>query len=134
MTDQTLARLAADAEIRRTLAEYCHHIDDGDFAAFGECFTEQAEIIAFGRTRNGRQVVSAFMAKAMPAEARGKHLTTNTVITHSGDGRASSVSDFAFVGPDGSLATGRYLDELAEEDGRWRIARREIALLPSRPA
>jgi 3-phenylpropionate/cinnamic acid dioxygenase small subunit len=126
MTDETLARLATEAEIRRTFAEYCHKIDDGDFDALGECFTEQAELVAFGRTKTGRPDVTAFLAKVMRPEARGKHLMANVIVTHAGDGRASSVSDFLFIGPDRSLVPGRYLDELAHENGRWRLARREI--------
>ncbi len=130
---RALARLLADSEIRSTLATYCHAIDDGDFDRLGECFAPEAELNAFGRTRNGREAVIALLAKAMPPESRGKHLTCNTVVAdpaEDGDGllRTSVLSDFAFIGPDGSILVGRYADEFVRADGAWRIAKRTIAL------
>lgn len=132
-TANTLRQLAAENGIRRTLARYCHTIDDGDFAALAECFAPEAELEAFGRTRSGRDALTSLLAKAMPPENRGKHLTGNTVIGEliagdDGDVTADVVSDFAFVGPDGSITTGRYADEFVSIDGRWLIARREIVL------
>jgi uncharacterized protein (TIGR02246 family) len=126
-------QLAAEAGIRRTLARYCHTIDDGDFAALAECFAPDAELAAFGRTRSGREAVAALLAKAMPPENRGTHLTCNTVISEvAGAGEAtvtaSALSDFAFIGRDGSITTGRYTDEFVAIDGRWLIASRKIAL------
>jgi 3-phenylpropionate/cinnamic acid dioxygenase small subunit len=131
MSDQqdAVARFIAEAGIGRTLARYCHTIDDGDFDALGECFTEDSELEAFGRTRNGREAVVGLLAKAMPPESRGKHLTVNTVVTTGEDaGRASVLSDFAFVGKDSSIMTGRYVDEFVSTDAGWRIAKRTIAL------
>jgi 3-phenylpropionate/cinnamic acid dioxygenase small subunit len=128
-----LARLVAEAGIRHTLARYCHTIDDGDFDALGECFTPDAELAAFGRTRNGREAATALLAKAMPADNRGKHLIANISIGElrsgaDGTARASVLSDFAFVGKDGSVTTGRYADEFVSADGGWLIGKREIAL------
>jgi len=127
-----LASLVAEAGIKRTLARYCHAIDDGDFDALGECFALDAELNAFGRTRNGREAVTALLAKAMPAENRGKHLIANTSIGDlragaGGAARASVLSDFAFVGKDGSVTTGRYTDEFVCPDGAWLIASRDIS-------
>jgi 3-phenylpropionate/cinnamic acid dioxygenase small subunit len=128
-----LVRLYAEAEIRRTLARYCHTIDDGDFDALAGCFAAEAELDAFGRTRNGREAITALLAKAMPPESRGKHLTCNTVVADPSEGddgelRASVLSDFAFIGPDGSMITGRYADEFVRTDGTWLIAKRTIAI------
>ena len=128
-----LAELIAEAKIRQTLARYCHTIDDGDFAALGECFVPDVVLDAFGRTRNGREAATALLAKALPPEARGKHLTGNTVITHlpageDGAARASVLSDFAFVSKDGSVLTGRYADEFVTVQGQWLIAKRTVAL------
>src|SRR5579862_7555871 len=135
MSDQqdAIARLIVEAGIGRTLARYCHTIDDGEFDALGECFTEDTELEAFGRTRNGREAAVGLLAKAMPPENRGKHLITNTVVSaveegEAGEGKASVVSDFAFVGKDSSIMTGRYIDEFAATDDGWKIAKRTIAL------
>ncbi len=127
------AALAAEAAIRRTLARYCHAIDDGDLAALAGCFAPGAELEAFGRTRSGREAVTALLAKAMPPESRGKHLTVNTVIGAMGAGgdgvtRASVLSDFAFVARDGSLTTGRYSDTFVLVGQDWLIGRREIRI------
>src|ERR1019366_4685906 len=48
MAQEALARLIAEAGIRRTLAEYCQTIDDGDFTALAGCFAPDARLIAFG--------------------------------------------------------------------------------------
>ena len=130
MSDQqdAIATLLIEAGIARTLARYCHTIDDGEFEALGECFTDDAELEAFGRTRNGREAAVGLLAKAMPPENRGKHLITNTLVEETGEGKASVVSDFAFVGKDSSVMTGRYIDEFVATDGDWRIAKRTITL------
>lgn len=129
MSDQqdAIARLIAEAGIRATLARYCHTIDDGDFDALGECLTEDVELQAFGRTRNGREAAVGLLAKAMPPESRGKHLICNTLATVS-DNKADVVSDFAFIGKDSSIMTGRYIDEFTGADDGWRIAKRTITL------
>lgn len=130
MSDQqdATARLIVEAGIGRTLARYCHTVDDRDFDGLGECFTEDAELEAFGRTRNGREAVVGLLSKAIPPENRGKHLTCNTLVSPDGDGKAGVVSDFAFVGKDSSIMTGRYVDEFIATDGGWRIAKRTILL------
>ncbi|MDA8321306.1 MAG: nuclear transport factor 2 family protein [Actinomycetota bacterium] len=133
MPEDVLARLAAEAAIREVLARYCHAIDDGDLAALGACFADDAELHAFGRERTGREAITALLDKALPADRRGKHLTTNTVIDDvaagpDGNPRAHARSDFAFLGPDGSTTTGRYEDDLAAVGGHWRITTRRIML------
>jgi uncharacterized protein (TIGR02246 family) len=130
MAQEALARLIAEAGIRRTLAEYCQTIDDGDFTALAGCFAPDARLIAFGRTREGRADVTALLAKVMTPEARGKHLVGN-VIARLVDGQhASAASDFAFIGRDGSLQTGRYIDDFVAADDRWLIAQHEIVFSP----
>jgi uncharacterized protein (TIGR02246 family) len=136
LSEQAAARLLAEAEIARALARYCHTIDDGDFEALAECFAPDAELNAFGRTRNGRDAVVALLAKAMPAESRGKHMTCNSVVSDAeasddGELRARALSDFLFIGPDRSITTGRYADEFVHVDGAWRIAKRTISFTGS---
>jgi hypothetical protein len=130
MSDQqdAIARLLAEAGIGRTLARYCHSIDDGELEALGECFTDDTELEAFGRTRNGREAAVGLLAKAMPPENRGKHLICNTLVTVADEGKASVVSDFAFIGKDSSIMTGRYIDEFVATDAGWTIAKRQISL------
>lgn len=133
MPQDELAMLTAQAQIGRVLARYCQALDDGDLDALGECFTEGAVLEAFGRTRTGRQEATALLAKAMPPERRGTHLTVNTVIGNlrtapDGSGRATALSDFAFVAPDGTVTTGRYADEFVAVAGTWQISSRQVTL------
>jgi hypothetical protein len=116
--------------IRRTLASYCHHVDDGritdlvDLFAPDGCFvldakpiTGRAELLRFFDERQGR------------AEQRGRHLTLNTVVAVTG-ATARARSDFFFLKyVDGRLTpvrAGRYEDELVRIDGTWRFARRRV--------
>ena len=123
------ADLADELAIRRLLAEYCHCVDDGRFDDVVALFTPDG-VFAFGSLgAEGRDALRTWFAETHPPEQRGKHLTTNTVVDLDGD-RAHAVSDFAFLGlRDARLVpsvAGRYHDELRrDDDGRWRIARRD---------
>ena len=129
--EEALASLTAEAAIKSVLARYCHAVDDGDLDALGACFTADAGLQAFGRERTGRPDVVALLAKALPPDKRGKHLTTNTAVGDltvdpGGTGTAGVVSDFAFIGPDGTVTTGRYQDEFTGSGGTWLISSRRI--------
>lgn len=124
--------LAAEAGIRRTLARYCQTCDDGRFEEFAACFTDDAVMTALGNEVKGRAAIQAWMAKAMPPERRGRHVTVNSVIDVSGD-TATATSDFVFLaiaeGKFRVTSAGRYRDELRRVDGDWQFARRDIELL-----
>ena len=118
--------------VRSVLAQYCHLCDDGRFEEWGELFTDDAVFTVLGTTHEGRETIQAFIAAAMPPEARGRHLLSEPHVTISGD-TADVATDYAFVGRTaGGLAitsTGRYLDRLVRDDSTWRIASREIVFL-----
>lgn len=123
-------RLVAEAEIRRTIADYCQSCDDGRFDDFGRCFASDAEVLLDGEVvATGRAAIQTWITAAQPAKRRGKHVTINTLIVWDGE-NASGATDYLFVGrtPDGPRVTtaGRYVDEFVEADGRWLFARREI--------
>lgn len=132
-TDELTALLYAEAQIRRTLAEYGQACDDGRFADFGRCFTEDAVLEVSGRQVRGRAAIEAWVAAAMPPGRRGKHVTVNSVVTVAGED-ASARSDYLFLAPGEESprvsVAGRYDDELRRVDGRWLIARRAIGFLP----
>ena len=115
--------------VRRTLAAYCQHLDDGDFPGVAQQFAPEGTI-NFGDhgEANGRAEIEAWFTEGYTPERRGKHLTVNTIIELDGD-RATARSDFAFLGfVDGDLRplfAGRYHDDLVRGDGRWLIQRRE---------
>ena len=125
--------IADESEIRRTIAAYCHLIDDGDFRRLAEEFTPDGSF-AFGeQVATGRDALVAWFAKNQPPHRRGKHITTNIIVDIDGD-RASARSDFLFLRRiDGVVATeaaGRYRDTFVRTDGRWMIQRRDTELMP----
>jgi 3-phenylpropionate/cinnamic acid dioxygenase small subunit len=126
-----------DQKIRRVLAEYCFHVDDGDFAQLLELFTADAEFVFGGRVRTGHDSMLRFFKATGEPEMRGKHMLSNVVVdihreTEHAD-TASALSDFVFFARvDGGLApllAGRYRDELRCDDERWRLSRREVLTL-----
>lgn len=128
-----LTGLIDDLAIRRTLAEYCHLCDAGEFEALLERFSPDGEIVYGARVARGRKELQAFFQEFQgQPERMGKHLTTNIVIDVADD-RATAFSDFLFLRfQDGELApaiTGSYRDRLARVEDRWRIERREIIAL-----
>lgn len=134
-----LARLAAESEIRRTIAAYCQTCDDGRFDEFGECFATDAVVTVMGKEIIGRDAIVAWISKSMPAEKRGKHVTINPLVTVDADAtRATADVDYLFVAtsPNGPRMTtaGRYLDVLLPDGDRWVFARREITFLGGSPA
>ena len=122
-----------EQEIRRVLAQYCHHCDDGDFDALLELFAADAELTYRERSCRGRAQVRAFYDELQgKPEQRGKHMTANALGEVTG-AEAVVVSDFLFLRfVAGALVpdfTGRYRDRFARIAGRWCIARREIVQL-----
>jgi uncharacterized protein (TIGR02246 family) len=124
---------ADEFAVRATLARYCHACDDGDLEALVDLFTPDA-VFTFGKyTAQGADGLRTFFgATSGSPEQRGKHLTTNIVVTP-GDGTARVASDFLFLSfVDGVLVpglTGRYDDELVRVDGAWLFARRDVRRL-----
>jgi 3-phenylpropionate/cinnamic acid dioxygenase small subunit len=115
-------------EVRRTLAEYCHTVDDGRFDEFALLWAEHATVEVLGQRVDGRAAIRDWIAQAMPADKRGRHVTGNSVITVDGD-RASALSDFLFYDRTWAVtAAGRYEDELVRAGSRWVFTRRTIHL------
>lgn len=121
-----------DSEIRRTIAAYCHTVDDGRFDDFAELWAPDAVLRVLGDEVRGRDAITEWMARAQPPEKRGRHLTLNPLIAVAAADRATATSDFVFLGRvDGGwriTVVGRYLDEFVPIDGRWRFASRTIVM------
>jgi hypothetical protein len=136
---------SAEERIRRTLAAYCHTVDDGRFDDLALLFTKDGRLqVGSDDPAVGRDAVAAFMERAQPPEQRGKHLLGEPWIELTPDHtNASALTDFAFVGRSGGgwaiTAVGRYDDHLVRDHGpthggdSWLFARRTISLLPNSP-
>lgn len=133
MSDSTHARLRAleDREaIRETLHAYGRAIDDGDEAAFADCWLSDAVLRWPGREPLvGREaILGAFRAHTHGPEVRHRHLVLHPKIDQEPE-HAHIESwyirlDGAASGPRVS-SFGRYLDVMVRcSDGRWRFAQR----------
>lgn len=121
-----------DAEVRHTLAAYCHSVDDGRFDDFEQLWAVDAVVEVLGELIEGRAAIRDWIEHAQPPERRGKHVTVNSEIDVTGADTASSVSDFLFFarGERGPrvTASGRYLDDFTPVEGAWVFTRRRIVL------
>jgi hypothetical protein len=131
----TGATAADELAIRRTIAEYCHRVDDGRFVELVDLFAPDAELV-YGTIspRGADELLAFFRERQARPEQRGRHLTLNTVVDV-GAGTATALSDYVqLVAMDGALVpvrAGRYRDELVHHDGRWRFWRRVIEPWPA---
>jgi SnoaL-like domain len=111
-------------QIRRTIAQFAHYLDERRWAEWGELFTDDATILHL----SGRSSILAFMQAeelgTMPDLFR-KHDTTNLIITSSGT-EAAVVSDLILH--EWLLRMGKYTDRLVPApDGRRLFADRRLA-------
>ena len=118
--------------IRRTIAAYCHLIDEGDFARLVQEFAPNGSFAFGSQVATGPDALLRWFEKNQPPHRRGKHLTVNTLVDIDGD-RARAVSDFVFLRWIGGAltveATGKYRDALVRIAGHWKIERRDTELL-----
>lgn len=123
--------LKVDAGVRRTIAAYARHVDGRDMDQCASLFAPEARIAVMGESHEGAVAIRAWLNQ-LARSAPGIHLTTNTLVEMIGEGRASAVSDVAFIKRDDSgwriVVAGQYADELVESDGRWLFANRTITL------
>jgi len=136
--EDQIARLVAESEVRRTIADYCQSCDDGRHDEFAACFTPDAVVHLMGKRIEGREAIAAWIAAAQPAERRGKHVTINPLVrVDVTQRRATGETDYLFVARrDGRTivtTAGRYSDAFVPHEDRWLIERREISFLGAPP-
>lgn len=119
-------------QIMRTFGQYSQWCDDGRFDEWAELFTEDASFVVSGSVTRGRDAIREYMQAVLPAESRGKHVTTNSLIDVDGD-TATAATDYLFVRPTAQgpaiVAAGRYDDRLVRDGTRWRFRERTITML-----
>jgi ketosteroid isomerase-like protein len=120
--------------IQNLIARYALLVDTGDFAGVGELFADATFVGAAEFT--GREAVTGMLERTVIRYADGtpgtQHATSNLIIEVDGDTATSRAYVTIFQAlPDFPLhciAAGRYRDRFARVDGRWRFARREVAI------
>ena len=134
---ERLDRLEAERAITATLYAYGTALDYGDREQFLGCFTADASYVVTMRIGSGGgfefhghdELGAYFDAHTHAPAAWHKHVTTNPTVAVEGSA-ATATSYFLRVdagaesAPAVVLASGRYLDELVNEDGHWRIRAR----------
>jgi 3-phenylpropionate/cinnamic acid dioxygenase small subunit len=134
---ERVARLEDERAVVTTLYAYGEALDYGDRRLFLDCFTPEAEYaveMRLGRDgsfsyRGHDELAVYFDGHTHAPAAYHKHLTVNPVVVCDGD-TATATSYFLRVdaapasGPAVVLASGRYIDELVRDGGRWLIRSR----------
>jgi uncharacterized protein (TIGR02246 family) len=118
--------------IRELLAEYCFHLDAGNYAEMAALFTDDGTWdTAFGKGTGHEGIVAQATRIAQQSTSRPRrvHLVTNIVIRLDGD-RAQVASNWVVVenntaGPRIGSAGG-YADDLVKRDGAWFFRYRKI--------
>jgi ketosteroid isomerase-like protein len=127
--------MSSDEEaVRRVLVEYCRYLDAGELDKWSELYEHDAvfAVPAANREIGGRDAIRRWMADTYDWANRGRHLTSNVIVTVDGN-RATVDSDIVFFlatddGPRLGLI-GRYHDVLRRTDV-WRFVRRESDIEP----
>jgi hypothetical protein len=121
--------MAAESQIRRTIAQFAQYLDERRFAEWSELFTQDAVFLHL----TGRSEILAFMRggelATMPDLFR-KHVTANLVITL-GEHDAHVESDLVLHERLGRqpwiLRMGKYIDDMVPgPGGRWLFASRQL--------
>jgi len=124
MSSPKLNFLAAETGIRQLQARCSDSVWRKDFAAFGDCFAEDAEWRIGGRRLDGRAACVAFLETIMP-HVRHVLITMQTPILEvAGDtaiGRTYLIEANARKGRSPVFPIGIYYDRFVRQDGRWRF-------------
>ncbi|MET8759948.1 nuclear transport factor 2 family protein [Lentzea sp. NPDC004782] len=126
-------------EIENTLHRWALGYDHQDATMLTNCLTEDAELTM---SVGGEPVSGSFTGRAAILElARAtwhhqedprRHVLTNVIVDHVGEGRATTTSYLTIFSIRGGaihpLSTGQHDDELTQQDGVWRISKRRMSL------
>jgi ketosteroid isomerase-like protein len=119
--EQRIQRLEDLEAIRYLDAQYCRHLDDGNFDALMTLFTEDGEFDGLSHPRGKSAMRDFFAALADCGLTSFWHFITNLEIDLDGD--RATVRSFLWQPcvTDGapSIAAGRYTDQVRKVEGRW---------------
>jgi 3-phenylpropionate/cinnamic acid dioxygenase small subunit len=115
-----------DAAIRRLLARYCQLVDDGDFDAAVDLFSDDARYIILGEELKGREAIRGALSDHKTETTL--HQVTNVVVSNgSHDGTFHSVSDLALTAKRDTwtpVFAGRYHDTFTGTGRDMRFTQR----------
>ena len=118
---ERITRLEDLEAIRLLDARYCRHLDDGNWDALTDLFTDDGEFDGLARPRGRAELREFFAGLAAGGLTAFWHFITNLEIELDGDRATVRSSLWQPCVADGaaSVAAGRYTDEVVKVDGRW---------------
>lgn len=131
--EDRIRKLEDRAEIQDLVARYFKVTDDDDELALADCFTHDARFVARGFDGgSGREKVMSFLKAARSNMQQTVHTPNYVHIGFKGENAAEGTTMAHLeIGMAGTTvyAAVRYLDTFAREEGKWRIASREMRVV-----
>jgi uncharacterized protein (TIGR02246 family) len=128
-----VARLEAEAAIRKLLARYCKAVDERDLETIKTLFTEDAyvKVIPWSEHRGKQAVVDFFAGYFVSGWQEPRHYITNQIIDVNGSEATAFSYLFETVAKNGEsvVGCGTYADRLRCTDGVWRFQEKIITVL-----
>jgi uncharacterized protein (TIGR02246 family) len=116
--------LLAEAGVRRLYGLYADALWRKDFAAFGDCFAEDAVWKIAGHTIQGRGEIIAMLEAAMATAHKVAIFTGPHVVSVEGGEvtARTQVTEYSKLKDGTAIRTlAVYYDRVVEQDGRWRF-------------
>jgi uncharacterized protein (TIGR02246 family) len=137
MTEDVLARVAAELEVRNVIARIALLADQGDLDEYIDQFTEDSAWLFPSAPRHGRADIRAGAEARREEGVTGpgsatRHVITNVSVRLDGADRAVADSYFVFLQKTTTSPAifnmGAYHDSFVRQGQAWRLARREITM------
>lgn len=123
-----IRRLEDLEEVRQLDARYCRYLDDGNWDALMDLFTEDGEFDGLSHPKGRAEMREFFAGLAAGGLTSFWHFITNMEIELDGD--RATVRSFLWQPcvTDGApaIAAGRYNDQVVRVDGRWRYRVKQV--------
>lgn len=126
--EERLRRVEDELAIGQLRARYCHLLDDRDWPAFVDLFTEDG-IFKGLKAVQGREALLRFFGTDFPKTVDGFwHFCTNGTVEIEGDRATGRITleYLSVIRGVSYAAAGHYDDEMVRAGGRWRFRSRVI--------
>ena len=126
--EERLRRVEDELAIGQLRARYCHLLDDRDWPAFVDLFTEDGVFRGL-KAVQGRDALLRFFGTDFPETTeRFWHFCTNGTVEIDGDRATGRITleYLSVVGDVSHAAAGHYDGVMQRVDGRWRFRSRAI--------
>lgn len=126
--EERIRRLEDIEEIRQLDAQYCRYLDDRNWDALIDLFTDDGEFDGLSHPRGRAEMHRFFAGLAAGGLTAFWHFATNIEIEIDGD--RATVRSYLWQPcvTDGTpaIAAGRYNDQVVRVDGRWRYRVKQV--------